>query len=161
MGLFGKRKPALPRITWHVPEGTQDFLIPRRATPGAMAFDMIAPTNMTLKAFDEFGVGSLLINTLVAVTLPPGYALLLGPRSGLAAKHNITVEAGWIDNDYRGMIRVLLYNHASTSHKIEAGDRIAQAMLVKICNVDEHVEWTYPDPEETSRGSGGFGSTGK
>lgn len=158
---FGKKKNPKPRVKWHVPEGTEDFLVPRRATDGAMAFDLICPTQVVVDGFNEFGVGRVLVNTLVAVTLPPGYAMILGSRSGLAAKHNITVEAGWIDNDYRGMIKVVLYNHGTSRYEIKAGDRIAQAMLVKIADVDTDVEWKYPDPEETSRGAGGFGSTGK
>ena len=121
MGWFGgKKKPAKPRVKWHVPEGTEDFLIPVRATDGSMAFDIVCPTQTVVDGFNEFGVGRVVVNTLVAVTLPPGYAMILGSRSGLAAKHNITVEAGWIDNDYRGIIKVVLYNHGTSRHVFEA-----------------------------------------
>jgi dUTP pyrophosphatase len=154
MGLFGKRR-RLPELTWHVPEGTEDFLIPTRATEGSLAYDLISPTSVTLN-----GAQAVIVNTLVAVTLPPGYGLILGSRSGLAVKH-ITVEAGWIDSDYRGMIKVVLYNHGRQSYKVKAGERIAQARLVEICEAEENVEYEYPDPGETARGAGGFGSTGK
>lgn len=164
MGFFKRKnkEQKKPTITWHVPDGTEDFLVPKRATPGSMAFDLIAPTDVVVKPIaDPVVGGSVLVNTLVAVTLPPGYAMILGSRSGLAAKHNITVEAGWIDNDYRGIIKVVLYNHGSESYKISSGERIAQARLVKVVDVEECVEWKYPDPSATKRGSGGFGSTGK
>lgn len=161
MKWFGKKKPAKPKVVWHVPEGTEDFLVPKRATNGSMAFDLVCPTNTVVDGFNEFGVGRVLVNTLVAATLPTGYAMILGSRSGLAAKHNLTVEAGWIDNDYRGMIKVVLYNHGTSKYEIRAGERLAQAMLVKIADVDSESVWKYPDPSETERGSGGFGSTGK
>lgn len=162
MGWFGKKKPdAKPKVIWHVPEGTENFLVPKRATPGAMAFDLVSPTETVVGSAGHGGAGRALVNTLVAVTLPPGYAMILGSRSGLAAKHGLTVEAGWIDNDYRGMIRVVLYNHSASDYVIKAGERIAQAMLVRIPDVDSVIEWTYPDPSETQRGTGGFGSTGK
>lgn len=159
---FGKRKQeAKPKVIWHVPEGTEDFLVPRRATVGSMAFDLVCPSATTVDGMSKTGVGRAVINTLVAVSLPPGYAMILGSRSGLAAKSNITVEAGWIDNDYRGLIRVVLYNHGAAPYEIKSGDRIAQAMLVRIADVESETQWTYPDSSETQRGSGGLGSTGK
>lgn len=150
-----------PRVIWHVPEGTEQFLVPRRATKGSMAFDLICPSTTMVDGCGKDGVGRAIINTLVAVTLPEGYAMILGSRSGLAAKSNITVEAGWIDNDYRGLIKVVLYNHGAAPYEIQSGDRIAQAMLVRIADVESETQWKYPDPSETARGSGGLGSTGK
>lgn len=149
-----------PTITWHVPEGRDD-LIPRRATNGSMAYDLISPETVEIPRHDLLpGVGSTLINTLVVVSLPPGYGLVLRSRSGLASKH-ITVEAGEIDPDYRGFLKVLLFNHGSAGYKIQAGDRIAQARIVKIHELQDGVSYEYPDPNETTRGAGGFGSTGR
>jgi dUTP pyrophosphatase len=127
-----------------------------------MAYDLVSPITVTIPKFDaRLGVGSALINTLVAVTPPPGYALVFRSRSGLANKQGITVEAGEIDQDYRGLLHVLLFNHSGVDYTVEAGDRIAQARLVRINDVEEDVLYEYPDPEETERGSGGFGSTGR
>ena len=153
--------PRRPQVCWHVPEGTKDFLIPRKGTPGAMAWDLVSPTDAEVPAAGEGGVGKAVINTLVAVTLPKGYALMLGSRSSMAGKKYITVEAGWVDTDYRGLMRVVLYNHSTTAYKIKAGERIAQAMLVPVISVRENTYWNYPDTKETTRGAGGFGSTGK
>ncbi len=145
--------PFKPIVTWH---RSEDAYKPFRATKGAMAYDIFAPTNAVVEPGE-----ALLLNTLVAVTLPKGYAMILGSRSGLASKHKITVEAGWIDNDYRGMIKVLLYNHSKERYAICKGDRIAQGMLVKVHNVNDRVSNSYPDTGTTTRGAGGFGSTGK
>lgn len=144
-----------PKITWHIPENSRG-LLPLKATPGSMAYDLASPFAETIPPH-----GSILINTLVAVTLPKGYAMILGSRSGMAAKRRVTVEAGWIDNDYRGLIKVLLYNHNDTPVSILGLERIAQAMLVKVPRVKERLSFTYPDTNSTKRGAGGFGSTGK
>ena len=148
-----KRKPK--PLVWHLPEGRED-LLPMKGTPGSMAYDLISPTAEIVPPR-----GSALINTLVAVTIPDGYAIVFGSRSGLAAKNRITVEAGWIDSDYRGMLKVLLYNHGDEPFSITSGQRIAQAMLVKTNQLEEVVVFTYPDASATKRGAGGFGSTGK
>lgn len=150
-----------PKVLWHLPEGYPIDLTPRKATEGAMAWDLVSPINYDVPPISDPNIGKpVIVKTMIAVTLPEGYALLLGSRSGNAAKHSITVEAGWIDNDYRGIIGVVLYNHGSKTHSIKAGDRIAQAQIVKVHDVDDRVVNFYPDPEETKRGSGGFGSTG-
>lgn len=163
MGWFGKRKKPEPRpkIIWHVPEGRDD-LVPRKATRRSMAYDMISPETVTVPKFDpRLGVGSALINTLVAVTLPEEYALVFRSRSGLACKQALTVEAGEIDEDYRGLLKVLLYNHSGVSYTIQAGERIGQARIVRVEDLEEEVVYGYPDPDKTTRGVGGFGSTGR
>lgn len=147
--------PFKPKIIWHLPEGRND-LMPLRATAGAMAYDLVSPTTELVPA-NHYA----LINTLVAVTIPKGYAIILGSRSGMASKDRITVEAGWIDEDYRGMIKVLLYNHSNVEYFTKMGQRIAQALLVKTYNVNEIKSFVYPDTKATKRGAGGFGSTGK
>lgn len=155
------KKKNKPVVKWHLPEGTNEFLLPKKGTDGAMAFDLVSPTDVEIPAASSGGAGVGIVNTLVAVTLPKGYAMILGSRSGLAATYRLTVEGGWIDNDYRGMLRVIVYNHSNSPYKISAGDRIAQAMLVKVTDVDQAVSYTYPNTKSTKRGAGGLGSTGK
>jgi len=160
-GWLRKKKPRQPVLTWHVPQDRDD-LVPRRATAGSMAYDLVSPETIVIPKHDpELGVGSALINTLVVASIPEGYALVLRSRSGMASKKAVTVEAGEIDTDYRGLIRVLLYNHSGRDYLIQAGDRIAQVRIVKVHELEEEVSYEYPDPDETARGAGGFGSTGK
>jgi len=153
MGWLGK-KEALPPIQWHIPPGRHD-LTPQRATDGSMAFDLITPVDFTLG-----GHSRALVNTALAVTLPEGYGLIIGSRSGLAAKRFVTVEAGWIDNDYRGPLQVVLYNHGDGTQEFCAGDRIAQARIVQINILPVVVTEDPPNVQETIRGESGFGSTG-
>lgn len=161
MGWFSKKPEPKPRITWHVPEGRDD-LVPSRATKGSMAYDLVSPETLVIPKFDaNLGVGSALVNTLVVATIPDGYGIVFRSRSGLANKKAVTVEAGEIDGDYRGLLKVLLFNHSGADYVIQAGDRIAQARIVEIHELEEEVSYEYPDPDETSRGVGGFGSTGK
>lgn len=150
-----------PEIIWHVPEGRDD-LVPAKATTGSMAYDLVSPITLTVPKLDpNLGVGSALVDTLVAVTIPDGYALVLRSRSGLAAKQALTVEAGEIDTDYRGLLKVLLFNHQGADHTIKPGDRIAQVRIVKVHELKNKVQYGYPDPKSTKRGKGGFGSTGR
>lgn len=101
-----------------------------------------------------------LIPTGVAVAIPTRYVGLIHPRSGLAAKHGITVlnAPGTVDADYRGELKVCLINHGQEPHTIHPGDRIAQLIVQKV-ELPEFVEADTLDT--TQRGQGGFGSTGK
>lgn len=105
-------------------------------------------------------LGRAMIPTGLYVELPDGYEMQVRPRSGLAAKHGITVlnSPGTIDADYRGEIRIILVNLSSEAFTIEPGERIAQLVVAR----HEQVEW---EPVEelgtTERGTGGFGSTGR
>lgn len=99
------------------------------------------------------------VPTGIHVAIPRGYEMQVRARSGLAFKHGIGLVngVGTIDADYRGEIKVLLINHGSTAFTIEHGDRIAQLVLAK----HEPILWRPVDSlDQTSRGSGGFGSTG-
>jgi len=92
--------------------------------------------------------------------LPVGYEAQVRPRSGLAIKHGITVlnSPGTIDADYRGEVMVILINLSDEAFTINHGERIAQLVLAK----HEQIEWeTVTELEETARGAGGFGHTGK
>ena len=101
-----------------------------------------------------------LIGTGLYIELPEGYEAQIRPRSGLAIKSGITVlnSPGTIDADYRGEIRVILINHSGENFKIENGDRICQMVIAKY----ERADWLLTDTlEETTRGEGGFGHTGR
>jgi dUTP pyrophosphatase len=95
-----------------------------------------------------------------AVSIPEGYEIQVRPRSGLAARHWITVlnSPGTIDSDYRGELTVLLINHSQYTYRVNKGDRIAQLIFSKVYRFFYEV---VEDLDETVRGAGGFGSTGK
>ena len=101
-----------------------------------------------------------IIKTGLFIELPVGFEAQVRPRSGLAAKHGLTVlnSPGTVDADYRGEIGVILVNLSNTDFKIENGERIAQLVIAK----HDRAVWLEVDQlNETSRGEGGFGSTGK
>lgn len=100
------------------------------------------------------------IGTGIKIALPKGYEAQVRPRSGLCAKHGITVlnSPGTIDADYRGEIGIILVNVSSESYTLNPGERVAQLVFAKV----EQVKWNLKDDlDTTSRGDGGFGSTGK
>ena len=101
-----------------------------------------------------------LIKTGLFLEIPEGYEAQVRPRSGLALKNGITVlnSPGTIDADYRGEIGVILINHSSENFEINSGDRIAQLIFAK---VEQAVWFETESLNETERGEGGFGSTGK
>lgn len=101
-----------------------------------------------------------MIPTGLFVELPGGYEMQVRPRSGLAAKHGVTVlnSPGTIDADYRGEIKVILVNLSDTPFEITPGERIAQLVVAR----HERIEWESAEElSSTERGAGGFGSTGK
>ncbi|MCH8170153.1 MAG: dUTP diphosphatase, partial [Bacteroidetes bacterium] len=101
-----------------------------------------------------------LIPTNIAVEIPKGFEIQVRPRSGLAVKHGIGVlnSPGTIDSDYRGEVKIILFNFSDNDFVIKRGDRIAQLVLAKtyFANIIESTELV-----ETERGAGGFGHTGK
>ena len=97
------------------------------------------------------------VRTGIAIAIPENTYARIVPRSGLAAKHSLDVGAGVLDADYRGELKVLLINHASTPFTVKEGDRIAQLILEKV-KLSDPME--VDSLEETSRGEAGFGSTG-
>lgn len=129
---------------------------PTRAHEGDAGYDLYAAEAATLEPGERVSVG-----TGVAVAIPPGHAGLVVPRSGLAARHGISVvnAPGLIDSGYRGEVRVLLLNtDREAAFEVEPGDRIAQLVLVSVGS-PELVESRELD--QTARGAGGFGSTGR
>ena len=133
------------------------YELPFYATKAAAGVDLKAVINspLTLKPLER-----KIIGTGLKIALPEGYEAQVRPRSGLAAKHGISVlnAPGTIDADYRGEIGVLLVNLSNESFTIEPGERIAQLVLAK----HEQIEGKLTAQlTETDRGAGGFGSTGK
>jgi len=131
--------------------------LPSYKTEGSSGMDLMAFIESSTKISPN---SSALIPTGISVAIPNDLEIQIRPRSGLAAKSNISVlnTPGTIDSDYRGEIKVILFNHGSKEFIVKNKDRIAQMILVPILKVDfEEVE----DLPETLRGSGGFGSTGK
>jgi dUTP pyrophosphatase len=103
--------------------------------------------------------GRALVPTGIAIALPEGYEAQVRPRSGLAARHGLTVlnSPGTIDADYRGEIQVILVNHGSDSVTVARGMRIAQMIVAAFARAELHAVVSL---DETARGTGGFGSTG-
>jgi dUTP pyrophosphatase len=101
-----------------------------------------------------------LIPTGLTIALPPGHEAQVRPRSGLAAKHGVTVlnSPGTVDADYRGEISVILINHGDTPFPIRRGERIAQMVIAPVVQVELVAVASL---SETARGGGGFGSTGR
>ena len=126
--------------------------IPTRGSDGAAGYDLYSAESLTV-----YPGTRALISTGIAVKLPPGVYGRVAPRSGLAVKHGIQVGAGVVDADYRGEVKVLLFNHGDVEFNVHVRDRIAQL----ICEKYEAPEVTIVTSlDETNRGEGGFGSTG-
>jgi len=131
--------------------------LPEYKTIGASGMDLIA---FTEKPINVKSKTSSLIPTGLAVAFSDDYEIQIRPRSGLAAKKNISVlnTPGTIDSDYRGEIKVIIYNHGNDDFIINNGDRIAQIILSPVIKMELEETDDLPD---TLRGERGFGSTGK
>ena len=135
----------------------QSVQLPSYKTSGASGMDLMAfikkPINL------EPGK-SCLVPTGLSVAFSDEYEIQIRPRSGLAAKNNISVlnTPGTIDSDYRGEIKVILFNHGKDEFLINNKDRIAQMVLVPVIKMELEETDNLPN---TVRGEGGFGSTGK
>jgi dUTP pyrophosphatase len=136
-----------------------DAIIPRYETGGAAGMDLAAclTTSITLDPG-----GTARVPTGLQIALPPGHEGQVRPRSGLAARHRITVlnAPGTIDEDYRGEVQVLLVNHGPESFTIAHGDRIAQLVVAPVVQVEVEAVAGEAELGGTQRGAGGFGSTG-
>ena len=131
--------------------------LPSYKTEGASGMDLMAFIEKPIKI--ESGK-SCLVPTGLSVAFPEKYEIQIRPRSGLAAKNNISVlnTPGTIDSDYRGELKVILFNHGNKDFVINNNDRVAQMVLTPIIKME--LEETNELPK-TIRGVGGFGSTGK
>ncbi len=131
--------------------------LPSYKTTGASGMDLMACIEKSINL--EPGK-SCLVSTGLSVAFPEEYEIQIRPRSGLAAKNNIGVlnTPGTIDSDYRGEIKVILFNHGKENFRINNNDRIAQMILAPITKMELKETNELP---ESIRGKGGFGSTGK
>jgi dUTP pyrophosphatase len=140
-----------------LPHGA-DLPLPAYQTDGAAGLDLLAAIDAEKPVLIEPG-RFMAIPTGLIIALPPGYEGQVRPRSGLAARHGVTVlnAPGTIDADYRGEVAVILINHGRESFSVTRGMRIAQLVIAPVARAQllERDKLTH-----TIRGSGGFGSTG-
>ena len=131
--------------------------LPAYKTDGASGMDLMAFIKEPITVKPKT---SELIPTGLSVAFSKNYEIQIRPRSGLAAKNNISVlnTPGTIDSDYRGELKVIIFNHGDENFIIENGDRIAQMVLTPVLKIELQETKTLA---ETIRGEGGFGSTGK
>ncbi len=131
--------------------------LPEYKTTGASGMDLIAFIREPLELKPQM---SCIVPTGLAVAFPENYEIQVRPRSGLAAKNNISIlnTPGTIDSDYRGEIKVIIHNHGNRNFIINNGDRIAQMILCPVVKMKLEEAIDLP---ETIRGQSGFGSTGK
>ncbi|EKD01380.1 hypothetical protein A1Q2_04327 [Trichosporon asahii var. asahii CBS 8904] len=142
-------KSAMPmRVKRLAPSAT----IPTRGSALAAGFDLYASRPASVPPR-----GKAMVDTDISIALPSGTYGRVAPRSGLAAKHSIHTGAGVIDADYRGPLKVILFNLGDEEFKVNEGDRIAQLILEEV-RMAPALE--VEDLDETVRGQGGFGSTG-
>ena len=137
--------------------GTEDIPLPQYESEHAAGMDVRAAVNepLTLQPGER-----ALVPTGLRIALPPGYEAQIRPRSGLAIKHGLTLlnTPGTIDADYRGEIRIIIANLGHEPYTIARGHRIAQMIIAPVTRAT----WDVADSlENTSRGDGGFGSTGE
>ncbi|MDO4588794.1 MAG: dUTP diphosphatase [Fusobacterium sp.] len=131
--------------------------LPKYETAGAAGMDIRA------NIVEPIVLGSLertLVPTGIKIAIPDGYEVQVRPRSGLALKHGITLlnTPGTIDSDYRGELKIIIANMSKDSYTINPQERIGQLVLNKV----EQIEWEVVETlDETERGAGGFGHTGK
>ena len=131
--------------------------LPLYKTNGASGMDLMAFVEEPIKISPN---SSYLVPTGLFMAFSEGYEVQIRPRSGLAAKKNVTVlnTPGTIDSDYRGEIKIILFNHGKEDFIINNKDRVAQMILTPIIKMELEETDSLPD---TLRGEGGFGSTGK
>ncbi|XDG06873.1 hypothetical protein ABKA04_006488 [Annulohypoxylon sp. FPYF3050] len=148
--------PAVPQLDAAPPllikKLSPNAKLPTRGSAFSAGYDLYASQPTTIPAR-----GKALVETDISIAVPANTYGRIAPRSGLAAKHFIDTGAGVIDADYRGPVKVLLFNHAETDFAIAEGDRIAQLVVERIYT-PEVIE--VQELEESVRGAGGFGSTG-
>jgi len=131
---------------------TDKAIIPTKGSAAAAGYDLYSAYDYTIPAR-----GKVLAKTDVQVRVPRGTYGRVAPRSGLAWKHHIDIGAGVVDEDYRGNLGVVMFNHAEAEFTVKAGDRIAQLVCERIAHPEIQ---ELASLDATERGEGGFGSTG-
>eukprot|EP01007_Sphenomonas_quadrangularis_P000610 NODE_1458_length_867_cov_10.828851_g1205_i0.p1 GENE.NODE_1458_length_867_cov_10.828851_g1205_i0~~NODE_1458_length_867_cov_10.828851_g1205_i0.p1 ORF type:complete len:154 (-),score=13.46 NODE_1458_length_867_cov_10.828851_g1205_i0:337-798(-) len=127
-------------------------VMPKRGSDRAAGYDLSSAHDCVIPAR-----GTAVVRTDLSIAIPPMTYARIAPRSGLAVKHSIDVGAGVVDEDYRGPLGIVLFNHGKEDFAVKTGDRIAQLVIERIMT---------PEPQEvdelpaTLRGEAGFGSTG-
>ena len=131
--------------------------VPKYKTVGSSGMDLMAFINQPIKLAPK---SSCLVPTGLSVAFSKEYEIQIRPRSGLAVKNNISVlnTPGTIDSDYRGEIKIILFNHGNSDFVIKNKDRVAQMILTPVLKIELEEVKDLPD---TLRGKAGFGSTGK
>ena len=131
--------------------------LPKYKTDGSSGMDLMAFVNEPMKVLPK---KSILVPTGISLAIPKDTEIQIRPRSGLAPKSSIGIlnSPGTIDSDYRGEIKIIIFNHGSEEFIIKNNDRIAQMVLVPVLNIEFEEVNELP---KTVRGIGGFGSTGK
>lgn len=147
-------QPVSGNLVVKIKRKSPDHPLPEYATPGSAGMDLRADEQVVLHKGEYASVG-----TGLYMEIPEGYEGQVRPRSGLAAKHGVTLlnAPGTIDSDYRGELRILLINHGERPFTVEPGDRIAQIVFAPVerAQIRESLQLS-----PSSRDSGGFGSTG-
>ena len=134
-----------------------EVLLPSYKTKGSSGMDLMAFLKESIRILPNT---SCLIPTGISIAIPEDVEIQIRPRSGLAAKSNISVlnTPGTIDSDYRGELKIILFNHGKKDFIVNNNDRVAQMVLMPVLKIDFEEVNDLPD---SIRGSGGFGSTGK
>lgn len=137
-------------------EGNDDLPLPKYMSDGASGMDMYAAVT-DIQVIPPREVAMIPVG--IRIALPEGFEAQVRPRSGLAAKHGIGIlnSPGTIDSDYRGEIKIIMFNFGKEPFVINRGDRIAQMIITRVARA---VLIEQDDLEDTQRGSGGFGHTG-
>ena len=129
--------------------------LPNYATPGSAGMDIRSPMAFELQPLER-----RLVGTGLRIAVPPGYEAQIRPRSGLAMRSGVTLvnTPGTIDSDYRGEIGIIMINLGESVVQLSSGERIAQLVVAPVARVQVEIVDAI---ENTERGSGGFGSTGR
>ncbi|KAG5848999.1 deoxyuridine 5'-triphosphate nucleotidohydrolase-like isoform X3 [Anguilla anguilla] len=132
---------------------TENATVPTKGSAKSAGYDLYSAYDYSVAPMDK-----VVVKTDIQIAVPTGCYGRVAPRSGLAAKYFIDVGAGVVDEDYRGNVGVVLFNFSKETFEVKKGDRVAQLICEKICypELEEHKTL-----DETVRGAGGFGSTGK
>lgn len=166
-GQVSVNGPTIPKTTVEIRAFREGATIPKKATSGAAGYDLCACIPDYTNGMMVHPGNSLIVPTGLNVNIPEGYEIQIRPRSGLAAKHGITVlnTPGTIDCDYSGdgenfELKVILFNHNRMPFTVNHGDRIAQMVVAKLADHDLVEVEEFSSSSNKSR-TGGFGSTGK
>lgn len=142
-------------LTLSVKKLALDAIIPLKATDGSAGYDLYAYESGVIPANSQ-----TIVDTKIAVAIPKGFGGFIWARSGLSVKNCIETGAGVIDCDYRGEIKVVLYNHSNTQFAFAKGMRIAQLVIVPLPDIIVNEVAKFDESKQNERGAGGFGSTG-